>query len=133
MLKAKRENDMRESAWSGRMGGMDVSTSMSKDSLYLQSKKAQRGDLPPLPIEDGTMFDDDQVYRDEHPPPVRSSSAPDPFDKFGQNRNSGNPDSPENIVKGAILKARGKAGRKKKITKSETRLMDSPFARSDHR
>jgi hypothetical protein len=128
MLKAKRENDMRESAWSGRSGGMDVSRSVSKDSLYLQSKKAQRGELPPLPIEDGTMFDDQDMR--ENSAPVRASSAPDPFEKFA-NKNKGNPDSPENIVKGAILKARGKAGRKKKISKSETRLLDSPFARTD--
>lgn len=131
MLKAKRENDLREMAWSGRAGGMDVSVSMSKDSLYLQSKKAQRGDLPPLAIEDGAMFDDDQDLRDSAAVMVRASSA-DPFDKFTSHKqSSGNPDSPENIVKGAILKARGKAGRKKKITKSETRLLDSPFARTD--
>mmetsp|Transcript_35927 Transcript_35927/g.67024 ORF Transcript_35927/g.67024 Transcript_35927/m.67024 type:complete len:1039 (-) Transcript_35927:285-3401(-) len=128
MLKAKRENDMRESAWSGRSGGMDISKSVSKDSLYLQSKKAQRGDLPPLPIEDGTMFDDQEMR--ENAAPVRASSAPDPFENFAK-KNSGNPDSPENIVKGAILKARGKANRKKKISKSETRLLDSPFARTD--
>lgn len=128
MLKAKKENDLREAAWQGRSGGFDVSRSLSKDSLYLQTKKAQRGDLPPIEDgKDGKMFDDDEERQDVVP--LRASSAPDPFENFGK-KNNANPDSPENVAKNALLKARGKAGRKKKISKAEARLLESPFART---
>ena len=54
-------------------------------------------------------------------------SAPDPvFDMgtFDMDTDDDRPGSPEDIVKKAIKKARGKAGKGKKISNSEKRLMD---------
>jgi hypothetical protein len=62
----------------------------------------------------------------------RAHSAPDPIFDIGtfdfENDESGSgsrnrPGSPEDIVKQAIKKARGKAGKNKKISESEKRLM----------
>eukprot|EP00604_Paraphysomonas_vestita_P003553 CAMPEP_0174822932 /NCGR_PEP_ID=MMETSP1107-20130205/19924_1 /TAXON_ID=36770 /ORGANISM="Paraphysomonas vestita, Strain GFlagA" /LENGTH=743 /DNA_ID=CAMNT_0016043479 /DNA_START=993 /DNA_END=3224 /DNA_ORIENTATION=- len=119
MLRKKRELDLKEKAWQGRMGGLDQS---------VDPKLKKNTQLPPITLDaESSMFDEGAELRESHSAPEHMGSGGNLLeDTIGRDR-SNRPESPEDIVRAALKRVR-KGKKKNAPSEAEKRLLASPFA-----
>jgi len=121
-IRKKKELAIKESSWQGRMGGIEQKAEKPK-------KNTQRGELPPIHLDaESSTYEEGSDSRAHSAPEGLHDTAT--FGILGDNgaMSVNRPGSPEDVVRQAIAKARGKAGKSKPVSQSEKRLMQSPFA-----
>lgn len=132
-LREQRALALKEAQWQGRSGGLDVGkfgVEGFRDLVKIKKRKAQRGELAPIADilkEANTMLSQDSSADNLSPLRVTSAQDKDDVEELLLSADESLSES-EKAVKFAIVKARGKKLRKRRKSRVEARLIQSPFA-----
>ena len=132
-LREQRALALKEAQWQGRSGGLDVGKidlEGFRDTVRIKKKKAQRGELAPIADilkEANTMLSQDSSTDNLSPLRAISANDKDDVEELLLSADESLSES-EKAVKFAIVKARGKKLRKRRKSRVEARLIQSPFA-----